>query len=216
VKINETIYLDYLDSLLKGDRDKCAQIVINLLNNKVKLQELYEKIFQRSMNRIGTLWEQNKITVADEHIASYITKTLIDVVCSKLEKHEKSSRKIIITCVEKEFHGIGAKIIADYFDFLGWHVFMPGANTPVNDIIYLINEHKPDLIGISNSFYLNLLRLLKYIDKIYEKYPEQKIIVGGQALSRGKEDLLEKYSNVTYISSIDDLNKYLKKKGLSR
>ncbi|MFC2136329.1 B12-binding domain-containing protein [Bacteroidota bacterium] len=210
MKISQTTYLEYFDSLLKGDRDKCAEIVLDLLDKNVKPADLYENIFQRSMYRIGKLWEQDKITIGDEHIASEITNTLIDVVCSKLKKADKIQKKIIITCIEKEFHCIGAKIIADYFDFLGWEVIMMGANTPVNEVLRLIDEKKPDLIGISNSFYLNLVRLLKFVDKIKEKYPDQKVIIGGQALSDGKDDLIEKYGNVRYVSSIKKLDEYLR------
>lgn len=202
--------MEYFDALLKGNRDKCAEIVNSLLKEKVEAIDLYENLFQRSMYRIGKLWDQNKICVAEEHIATYITDTLVDVVCSKLNKAGKKNKTIVITCVEKEFHCIGAKIIVDYFEFIGWDVIMLGANTPVSELLRVIENNKPDLIGISNSFYLNVLRLLKFIEAIKNKYPEQKIIVGGQALSEGKDNLLEKYNNVTYIASLKEIDKYLK------
>ena len=214
MKINETIYLQYFDFLLKGDRDKCTEIVFNLLEQNVQPVDIYENVFQRSMYRVGKLWEQDKITVAHEHIASNITEALIDVVSTKLKKGKKNSKKIIITCVEKEFHCLGAKIIADYFDFLGWEVIMLGANTPVNEMLKLIEEKKPDLIGVSNSFYLNILRLINFIEKIREKFPDQKIVVGGQALSEGKDDLLDRFSGVNYVSTIRGLDKLLKLENL--
>lgn len=212
MKLTESTYLEYFDALITGNRDKCAEIVDSLQENKVELIDLYEKLFQRSMYRIGKLWNQNKITVAEEHIATYITDTLVDVVCSRLNKAEKKNKTIVVTCVEKEFHCIGAKIIVDYFEFLGWDVIMLGANTPVSELLKVIEDKKPDLIGISNSFYLNILRLLKFIETIQKKFPDQKIIVGGQALSEGKDDLLEKYRNVNYIASLREIDAYLKEK----
>lgn len=213
MKLTEATYLEYFDALLNGNRDKCADIVDKLLKDKVELIDLYEKLFQRSMYRIGKLWDQNKITVAEEHIATYITDTLVDVVCSKLHKAQKKNKTLVITCIEKEFHCIGAKIIVDYFEFLGWDVFMLGANTPVNELLNVIKDKKPDLIGISNSFYLNIIRLLKFIEAIQEKFPQQKIIVGGQALSEGKDDLLKKYNNVKYIGSLKEIDSYLHETG---
>ena len=77
-------------------------------------------------------------------------------------------------------------------------------------IVNIIKEKKPDLVGISNSFYINILRLVKLIELIKSELPEQEIIVGGQALANDTNDVLSKFEKVTYLSGIDKLDEFIK------
>ena len=72
--ISETVYLHYLNALLDGDKKQCSQIVQKLINNNVGMKEIFMELFQRSMYRIGLLWEKERCTIADEHIATRITR----------------------------------------------------------------------------------------------------------------------------------------------
>ncbi|MDP3444121.1 MAG: B12-binding domain-containing protein, partial [Ignavibacteria bacterium] len=68
--ISEVIYLHYLNALLEGNKKECMQIVVNLIDHKISLKEIYVQLFQRSMYRIGTMWEKERCGIADEHIAT--------------------------------------------------------------------------------------------------------------------------------------------------
>ena len=72
--IPEAVYLHYLNALLDGDKKQCLQIVVNLLDQKVSLKEIYLQLFQRSMYRIGQMWENERCSIANEHIATKITE----------------------------------------------------------------------------------------------------------------------------------------------
>ena len=76
----------------------------------------------------------------------------------------------------------------------------------------IIKDKQPDLVGISNSFYINVLRLVKMIELIIGEFPDQEIIVGGQALADDQNKVLSKFENVSYISGIDKLDEYIKYK----
>jgi len=207
--ISEAIYLHYLDSLLKGDKKQCTQIVSDLINNNVPLKDIYIQLFQRSMYRIGQLWEKERCSVADEHIATKITESLIETTTSHYLNGHIAGKLAIITCIDKEFHELGARMVAGFFEVNGWETLYLGSNTPQYSLIDLIKERKPDLVGISNNFYINVIRLQKLIEQIREVDPNLKIIVGGQALSGGHSDILQKYSNVKYIANLDELENYI-------
>lgn len=207
--ISKTIYLHYLNSLLEGNKDECLKIVDELLESGARVDEIYTQLIEKSMDWIGHLWEQNKSTVATEHIATHITQCVLGMIASESKKNPQLDKSIIVTCVDKEFHELGPQIVSDYFEYLGWNSFFLGASTPSRDVLQMIEAKKPDLIGISLNFYINTLRLLKMLDEIYEEFPDQKIIIGGKALADGEEKILSKYVNATYISSLKDLEKYI-------
>lgn len=207
--ISEAVYLHYLDSLLKGDKKQCAQIVINLVESSIPLKEIYVQLFQRSMYRIGQMWEKERCSIASEHIATKITESLIESTTRYFLNGRYSSKLAVITCIDKEYHELGARMVAGFFEVSGWNTLYLGSNTPQASLIELIKEKKPDVVGISNNFYINICRLLKLIDQIHLSTPDQQIIVGGQALSGGKSEILSRYPNVKYISCLDELEKFI-------
>ncbi|MFA7227477.1 MAG: cobalamin B12-binding domain-containing protein [Melioribacteraceae bacterium] len=201
--------MHYLTALLEGDKKQCLQIVRNLIDNNTGIKEIYMELFQRSMYRIGQMWEKERCTIADEHVATKITEGLIEYVSNSFSNGAKNDRLVLITCIDKEFHELGARMVAGYFENAGWNTIFAGSNTPENDIIQLIKEKKPDLVGISSSFYINVNRLIKLVQSIRKYFPEQEILVGGQALSEEQSKILSVYDNVHYITCLNGLEKYL-------
>lgn len=207
--VSEAIYLHYLDSLLKGDKNQCLQIVSNLIKSNVPLKEIYIQLFQRSMYRVGQMWEKERCTIADEHIATKITESLIESTTSQFMNGHHLDKLVVITCIDKEFHELGARMVAGFFEVSGWKTLYLGSNTPQSTLIDLIKEKKPDLLGISNNFYINISRLIKLIEQIRIVAPDLQLLVGGQALSGGQSEILSKYPNVKYIASLDELEEYI-------
>ncbi|MCX6169325.1 MAG: cobalamin-dependent protein [Ignavibacteriales bacterium] len=207
--ISEAVYLHYLNTLLDGDKAQCTQIVQRLIQNNVSIKEIYMELFQRSMYRIGQMWEKEKCFISDEHVATNITEGLIELVSTSFANDDKIGKLVLITCIDKEFHDLGARMVAGYFSANGWDTMYVGSNTPEPEIIRLIQDKKPDVVGISSSFYMNITRLIKLIQAIKEQFPEQEILVGGQALSEDHSTILSEYENVYYITCINGLDKYL-------
>lgn len=70
-------YNEFLPILLNGDRRGCTQQVMNMLENGISIKEIYLGVFQRSLTDIGTMWQKNHITVADEHLCTAIIQSII-------------------------------------------------------------------------------------------------------------------------------------------
>jgi len=210
--IKETDYLIYFDSLLKGEKCKCVETVNRLLLEGIDIKEIYFSLLQRSMYRIGKLWEKDKVSISSEKIATDITNTIIGILYQKVAETPKNGLKIIVTCIDKEFHSLGARMVADIFELNGWRSVFLGPCMPCNDVLNSMKEFSPDVLGISSNFYINLQRLIDLIEKVKSEFPRQEIIVGGQIFSEGGEGILKKYKNVTYIASSKMLEKYIKMK----
>ena len=211
--INEVYFLDYTNGLLQGDKDKCAQIVEDLIAQKVEIKDIYVDLFQRSMYHVGKMWEQGQLSIADEHIGSEITKSLMNKYTSKFMADKKVNKTVLISCIDKEFHEIGARMASDVFELNGWRTYFLGACTPTREILKFIEIKKPDVVGLSFNFYMNVLRLFEVIDHIKKSYPAQQIIVGGQGVNREKENLLSKYPEIKHFSTVKELDDYLKRFG---
>lgn len=208
--ITEELYKSYLRALLNGDYHQCEGIITQILDQEIDLVVLYTDLFRRSLYEVGELWERNHISVAVEHLATAISERLLAVVYPRIltrMKRRETARKVVISCSVNEYHQVGARMVSDLMDLHGWNVHFLGANTPVEDLLEMVQENRPDLLGVSLSIYFNLTNLLKMIQAVRLHYPQLEIIVGGQAFRHGGSEYLKKYPRVAYIPTLEELKK---------
>ena len=60
----------------------------------------------------------------------------------------------MISCIDKEFHEIGARMAADVFELNGWNTYFLGASMPTREIVKFIEVKKPDVVGFVIQFLL--------------------------------------------------------------
>lgn len=204
--VNEALYRTYQNNLLKGNRGACSVIVSELLENGIDMKTLYIDLFQRSLYEVGKLWEQHKISVAAEHLCTSITENLLNLACPYLFSEAKNGKKAIVLCTPGEYHHIGARMVADYFELNGWDGYFLGRNTPTVDLLEFIKEKKPDIIAISMSVFFSLNSLTKQIRLIRGFEKKYRILIGGQGLSGLDKSFTEQFENVHLTLSLDELD----------
>ncbi len=208
--IDEKVYQDYFQALLAGRRAECRHIAQTLLEKKIAIKLLYSDLFQRSMYEIGDLWENNRITVANEHLTTSITESLLNLVYPSIFTTDRIGKKAVISCSANEFHQVGGKMVADMFELNGWDGHFLGANTPPEDMAQFIQDVQPDVVGLSLSILSNMEHLKRCIEILKSNFPDMNLLVGGQAFRWGGADIIKKFKNTELITSMDDLEKMIK------
>jgi methanogenic corrinoid protein MtbC1 len=202
-------YTRYLNSLLVGDRRRCREQFEMWLAAGTDLRSLYQDIVQRSLYDVGRLWEQGRVSVATEHLATAITESLLNLVYPQLFALPRIGRTAVVTCVANEHHQIGGKMVADIFELNGWRGYFLGANTSMHDLLGMIREKRPDTVALSLTVYFSLDALLNAAMAIRTEFPAMPILVGGQAFRWGGRDRVECIVNAHYLSSLADLETWI-------
>jgi MerR family transcriptional regulator, light-induced transcriptional regulator len=210
--IEESVYQKYLSALLAGRRSECHHMVQRLLDDRIEIEDLYAGLFQRSMYRVGELWETNRITVATEHLATAITEGLLNLVYPSLFETDRIGKTAIVSCAANEFHQIGGKMVADIMELNGWDAHFLGANTPCEDISAHVQQVQPDVVGLSLSILSNMDSLKRCMDVIKADFPGMHILVGGQAFRQGGVDVINQYPGAEYLPSLLALESMIKQK----
>jgi len=208
--ITENLYQNYFNALLAGRRSECSAIVNDLLDAKIDIKELYSDLFQRSLYSVGELWENNRITVANEHLATSITESLLNLTYPFIFATERTGRKAVISCSANEFHQVGGKMVADIFELNGWDGHFLGPNSPTADMAQFIQDVQPDVVGLSLAILPNIDHLKRSIEIVRADFPKIDLLVGGQAFRWGGIDTIRRYAGTEYISSLNELEKMLK------
>lgn len=206
----EKIHASYLNSLLSGNRQMCSLIAKQYLEENNSIKDLYEDIFKGALYEVGLLWENNKISVATEHLATAITEGILNELYQELEIPPIQKLKVVLTCVESELHQVGIKMVTDVFEMNAWESYFLGTGIPINELIKFIKEKDPQILALSMSIFFNYKNLVHMIDILRKEFPNLKIIIGGQGFVHKKEESFKKIENVKYISDLYELDNYLK------
>ncbi|GJL50139.1 MAG: cobalamin B12-binding domain-containing protein [Nitrospirales bacterium] len=174
----------FLQALLVGDRHAAKTVALEVLANGFSLLDLYIEVFQQSLYTIGHLWEVNRISVAQEHVATAITQYIMAQIFQSGKSVAVSLKKGIITGVEGEFHQVGARMVADILEAHGWDIQFLGSNLPQKSILQMVQEYRPALVGISVTMFVNLAPVKDLIGEIRRcasDHGTPRVLVGGSA-----------------------------------
>jgi methanogenic corrinoid protein MtbC1 len=171
----------YADAAIRGGRPAALNLMLGAVRQGHAVLDLYE-VLQRAMYRIGRLWQENKITVAQEHMATAITQFVIAHLYTLIEPQDRFRGRIVITGVQGELHQVGANMVADVLEANGWDVRFLGCNVPIGGALEAIDEHKADLLGISSTMPFHVSSVASLIDSVRAKGARRiRILLGGGA-----------------------------------
>ena len=171
----------YLRAQLAGDRREAVRLVIeDGLGRGASVIDLQTHIIQAAQDEIGQLWQQNRVTVAQEHMASAISQLSLAALFERATPARPLGKKLLLACVEGELHELPARIVADFLELEGFEVRYLGANVPHDDLVKMIAGEGPDLIGLSVTMSFNVPALRTAVARVRQA-TECPIFIGGHA-----------------------------------
>ncbi len=209
--IRDVQYWDFFNSLTQGDKHRCREILVTLAESGTCIKDIYINLIQKSLYKIGKMWEEGKISIAEEHMATKISEYLVDISTQFFTHADSCGKTIVLTGIDKDFHDIGARMVSNIFELHGWDTVFIGGNTPKKEVLAMIENSKPDVLGITFSLYINFIRFVELLEAIKAEFPEQKVLIGGQGLANDNKNTLANFPNATYVCSIEELEKYIEK-----
>jgi methanogenic corrinoid protein MtbC1 len=168
---------------LAGDRREALRVVVDQgLARGVAVPALYLEVVQAAQYRIGELWQQNRISVAQEHVATAISQLALAELYRALPCEPRHGRRALVACVGGERHELGTRTTADFFEMGGFDVRYLGADVPTDSLVAMLREDPPDLLvlSVTMSFHLDALR--EAVARARETVGDRlRLAVGGQA-----------------------------------
>ena len=173
--------VDYLDALLRGDRQRATDLVLGAVESGTPLRDVYLQVFQRSQHEIGRLWQMNKIGVAQEHYCSAATQLIMSLLYPRVFNSVRAGRTLLAACVQGDLHGIGARIVADFFEMEGWDASYLGADTPTPAIVDMLVQRRADVLALSATmtFHVHAVTAVVAAVRASPACRDVKILVGG-------------------------------------
>jgi diguanylate cyclase (GGDEF)-like protein len=140
-------------------------------------------VIEPAMVRIGELWQDNAITVADEHLATAISHSvLVRLFDALATAPPRSCPKVLLAAPEGQHHVLGLRMIADVLEGAGFDVLYLGPDVPVRALSAAVAQHQPAIVGLSFAISSNVANLAASILAVHEAHPEAKVMLGGRAV----------------------------------
>ena len=186
--IREEIVERYLDSLLKGDRRNSRLVIEESLQSGTPTNLVYMEVVWPTMVEIERLLRAERITPAQEHLATRISRTIVDQLQNKLPRRQARNKKIAVCCAPDELQELGGQIIADLFESDGWDVRFLGGGLNNDDILTYIHEYSPDVLLVYGTSPRQAPSIRQLIDRIKDvsANPNMQIMVSGGLFNRAE------------------------------
>jgi len=173
----------YLEALLLLDREGAINKVLEAIEAQVSLSDLFNHVISPVQREIGRLWQQNQITVLQEHYCTAAT----ELVIARIRKEFIGNKRLVSAlalCPEDEEHSLGMKMFAELLESDGWNVTYIGGKVPERDVLKHLKFHKADLVAVSAATALSLSKMRQLIAAIRQLslLPHPRILAGGAAL----------------------------------
>lgn len=179
----------FLAAILSGHRQAALNIIEEAIRAGHSHVEIYTNVFAASLHRVGELWELNRISVAQEHIATAITQYAIAVIYPRLVPAAVRRGSMVVTGVAGELHQIGATLVADAMEAHGWTVRFLGTNLPPSSVLAAVDESAADVLCISTTIVSNLPSVAELVRTVRGQLSDRapKIVLGGGAYRLAKQ-----------------------------
>lgn len=179
----DTVLDRYLAAQLGGRQQDALSVLERALADGYTVRALQRDVVQAAQRELGRLWGENRISVADEHMATAIAQRALVHLYERAAPVWPRGPIILLACVEGEQHEFPARLVADYLELGGYAVRYLGASVPTSSLCAAIARHRPDALALSVTVAHNLPGLRAAVAAARARFPALPILAGGRAVA---------------------------------
>ncbi|HEX8796138.1 MAG TPA: cobalamin-dependent protein [Polyangiaceae bacterium] len=170
----------FLGFILEGDRRE-AEAYARRVFERHGVAFLYEQVIQPALQEVGRLWWANRISVADEHLATNTAQSAVAALYPRFDWPPRGPR-VLLACAAGERHEFGLRMVADLLALDGWDDRFLGGEVPTEDLVHHAKGFDPRVIALSVTLVWHVGVTKDAIDLLRGALPSAKVLVGGSAV----------------------------------
>lgn len=170
-------------SLVAGAEEDAANQITGAHLHGAPLVDIFDDLICTAMRRVGELWYQGELTIAQEHLATRTAHNAIYKLRHLLPMPEMNGELAMCCAFEADFHELPTHLAQMTLENEGWEVLNFGANMPLYSLTEEVFQHSPAVVCISATVMTDIERLARDYKEFRERVGKLKIpvILGGGA-----------------------------------
>ncbi len=180
-----------------------------LLNAHIQLHGIEKTITHlifHFLEKVGILWQTNRIVPVQEHIVSNIIRQKIVSAIENLPFVTRSGPLFLLLLPEDEHHEMGLLFVYYLLRKKQIPVIYLGANVPVKDVGYLLGVKQPDYLYLHLTSFPRQHSFQKYLSITSEQASKSQVIISGWATQLHRKPLPD---NVQFLKSFNEVISYI-------
>ena len=174
------------DDLYDGLADEIAEGTNILLGRGWSADKVLNDALVEGMRIVGIDFRDGILFVPEVLLAANAMKAGMAILRPLLaETGAEPIGKVVIGTVKGDIHDIGKNLVAMMLEGAGFEVIDIGINTDVDEYIEALEEHKPDILGMSALLTTTMPYMKVVIDTLTERgmRDDYIVLVGGAPLN---------------------------------
>jgi len=174
------------DDLYDGLKDEILESVNILLERGWTPYDVLTKALVEGMRIVGIDFRDGILFVPEVLLAANAMKGGMTILRPLLaETGAPAVGKMVIGTVKGDIHDIGKNLVSMMMEGAGFEVINLGINNPVENYLEALEEHKPDILGMSALLTTTMPYMKVVIDALIEKgiRDDYIVLVGGAPLN---------------------------------
>lgn len=179
-----------------------------ILNRKIVesgLADTIQIIFQ-FLEKVGLLWQGNKVNPAQEHIVSNIIRQKIIASIDKTPLQTKRPPLVLLFLPEYEHHELGLLFVYYLLRQQGVACIYLGANVPLKDLEFIVNAKSPEFVYTHLTSFPRQMQFRKFLQQLSRQAETTKLLVSGGIFTKNSNSLP---SNIQVLESLQELTSYI-------
>ena len=174
------------DDLYDGLKDEIVEGTNILLERGWSADRVLNDALVEGMRIVGIDFRDGILFVPEVLLAANAMKAGMEILRPLLaETGVQRIGKIVIGTVKGDIHDIGKNLVAMMLEGAGFEVVDIGINNPVESYLAALEEHQPDILGMSALLTTTMPYMKVVIDTLKEKgiRDDYIVLVGGAPLN---------------------------------
>ncbi|HJO96786.1 MAG TPA: B12-binding domain-containing protein [Rhodospirillales bacterium] len=183
---DEDLVAQMHDDLYDGLKDEIEEGVRILLERGWESYDVLTKALVEGMRIVGIDFREGILFVPEVLMSANAMKGGMAILRPLLaESNAPPMGKMVIGTVKGDIHDIGKNLVAMMMEGAGFEVIDIGINIPAEDYLAALEEHQPDILGMSALLTTTMPYMKVVIDTLQEKgvRSDYVVLVGGAPLN---------------------------------
>lgn len=170
------------EAVINGEKEKVAELAQELVDAGEEPSKIISEGLVKGMDVVGEEFKNQDMYVPEVLISAESMHAGMDIVKPLLADSNTSSKEtFMIGTVDGDLHDIGKNLVSMMVKGAGFEVIDIGIDKPTEEIVEAVNEHQPDVLGLSALLTTTMSAMEETIEALKEAglRDKVKVILGG-------------------------------------
>ena len=180
-----TMIADNLDSCNREAIQEVKGIVGEAFKKGFTVEEILDNGLLAGLTRVGEKFKTGELFIPEVLVVARAIHEAMDVLRPHMiQGNVKNRGRMAIGTVQGALHDIGKNLVGIMVESAGLEVIDLGINIPAERFVEAVQEHSPDILGLSALLTTTMGEMKYVIESVKEAGLKTKIIIGGAPITQ--------------------------------